>query len=477
MAPHCEPGEPGETTLAVSPEERRRRRRAAVPPQASRPWPLPCAASPVLAALEAELLNADPGDRGGILDRFEARVMAAGTPLVEAGSAPDRRIVSFLRRGPALRGVYLEANRISDATDPGDTLMRPVAGTDLVALSLEMPASWIGTYRFIVPQEPPPAASPHEGVRLEEYRVFAACAQEDPYCRERAVGGRGPVAHGVVALEGAPGVPRGAATPWRRREARVLGPVSGQELALTVLTHPEAGAGCPLVVCLDGEVWERDPLLVRALAAAVDEGRVRAPRLALLHAAGSEQRQLDWACEPGESRALLEAVLAEVGPGVAGEPGMPATGGGTEGAPGRAGDHGVLRGPVVVAGQSLGGLFAMLCAVRHGDLVDAAVAQSASLWWPRREAMSPGPGRWFEEVARRGACAPVVLQAGRLEWNLVGAVLHARSLLEALGALVPTEHDLVTGGHDLAWWRRALPGAIEQALAAAGGREIRQCSE
>ena len=67
--------------------------------------------------------------------------MAAGTPLVEAGSAPDRRIVSFLRRGPALRGVYLEANRISDATDPGDTLMRPVAGTDLVALSLEMPAS------------------------------------------------------------------------------------------------------------------------------------------------------------------------------------------------------------------------------------------------------------------------------------------------------------------------------------------------
>lgn len=428
------------------------RRRAATPPQAARPWPLPRARSPRLTALEESLTRAAPGERDRILDRFEAEVMAAGTPLVEEGSREGARIVSFLRRGPAPRGVYLEANRITDPTDPGEARMLPLGGSDLCALSLEMPSTWIASYRFVVPGSPPPAASPHEGVRLGDYRAFLAHAEQDPHCREHlpaGAGARGPAAHGVLALEEAPGVPHRVTAAWRRRDAVLTAPASGRELDLVVLTHPGAGAGSPLVICLDGEAWLGDALLVEALAAAVEEGRMAPPRLALLCAAEGAQRQIDWACEPAESRALLEAVLALAGPG---------PGHGTGGS----------RPPVVVAGQSLGGLFAMLCAVRHGDLVDAVVAQSASLWWPRSEPVDPGAGRWFEEVGRRGGSAPVVLQGGRLEWNLVGALLHARSLLDAVGALVPAPHDLVTGGHDMAWWRRALPGAIEQAVGAAG---------
>ena len=70
-------------------------------------------------------------------------------------------------------------------------------------------------------------------------------------------------------------------------------------------------------------------------------------------------------------------------------------------------------------------------------------------------------GRWFTEFAdAAGASSPVVVQLGLLENTLATTVLEAREALRSRGELIETPADLVRGGHDIVWWRRALPAGL-----------------
>lgn len=77
-----------------------------------------------------------------------------------------------------------------------------------------------------------------------------------------------------------------------------------------------------------------------------------------LDSGGPKQRESDYASSAEESAALLVSVRETVA-----RAGLP-------------------NNAFVVAGQSMGGLFAALAAVRHPHHIRAAVAQSPSLWWP-----------------------------------------------------------------------------------------------
>src|SRR5699024_8061130 len=123
-------------------------------------------------------------------------------------------------------------------------------------------------------------------------------------------------------------------------------------------------------------------------------------------------------------------------------------------------------GRLIVAGQSFGGLFAMLAAVRHPDLVLGAVAQSPSLWWP--SPLTPWDPRgttWFDEQAVRAAPgAPVLLEVGALEHVLTDRVRAAAALLETRDALIgAAEHP---GGHDVLQWQTTIVDHLHQAIEA-----------
>ncbi|WIY83582.1 enterochelin esterase domain-containing protein [Propionimicrobium sp. PCR01-08-3] len=421
-------------------QAKRFRLMSTIPPHSFRPWPLPTATSPVIRLLE-EGLSEIPGDqKSELVDEFMRTGLADGTPLIESSAAhPERSIVTFCYRGPGAKLCYLAANRLTDHLDPADTLMRRIDSTDLAYLSVEMPNDWIAGYQFITPPEPLPTAPLHEPFTAHQLRSLSKSIRTDPLARDHLPNKLHPELHSVVALAAAPAVPPvSSAEAWQRTDHAITGPVSESQLPVTIFRHPQAGADAPIVLVLDGEVWLADTILIESLNHAIDAGQIPPVQLVLLHSGGPGDRQLDYACELDESELLLERVADVV--------------------------EGSLDAPWIIAGSSLGGLYAMLSAVRHRGPVAGAVAQSPSLWWPTDAPMEPVAGRWFTEFADAdGASSPVVVQCGLLENTLAGDVLHAREALRSRGELIETPVDLVRGGHDIVWWRRTLPiGLIAQ---------------
>lgn len=120
----------------------------------------------------------------------------------------------------------------------------------------------------------------------------------------------------------------------------------------------------------------------------------------------------------------------------------------------------------VVAGQSMGGLFAALSATRHPDLVRAAVAQSPSLWWPTPASPWEHADGWFEERSAADGGAPILLEAGSIDALVSVRCRHTAALLRAQGTLIDyREHP---AGHDVLQWQATLPDALADVLAAIG---------
>ncbi|MFD2758219.1 enterochelin esterase domain-containing protein [Gulosibacter faecalis] len=415
--------------------------RRTTPPHAPRPWPLPIVESPRIRELTAALEAADAAARDTLVEEFLAELEAGGAPLIEPADGPDHRVVTFAYFGPAPH-VYLVANKLTDVFAPAEGRMHRVVNSDLATISVRMPADWLCSYHFLTPDSPFEEA---EGrLTMREVLGQAGVLTSDPRNPNQRPNKLVPHApHSIVALERAPREPETAPyADWRQEQRLLTLPVSGERVTVTVRSHPNASAASPAVLLLDGEVWLDDDLLVGALAARIASGDCPPVHLVYLPSAGPRSRQLDYpadARKQGELLARIRRVLEAVVPG-----------------------H---DGGLVPAGQSLGGLFSMLAAVRFPELVRAAVGQSPSLWWPTLEPPHQSPGAWFAELGAARDTAPCAVQVGHTEWLLQGAVLHAREFLRALDRLVETPGDAVTGGHDVAWWRRTLPDAICAVLA------------
>ena len=120
-------------------------------------------------------------------------------------------------------------------------------------------------------------------------------------------------------------------------------------------------------------------------------------------------------------------------------------------------------GPVMVAGQSYGGLAALEAGLRSDVPVDEFVAQSPSLWWggARR---GVGEGTLMGDL-RGGSVSPrqgvrLRLQVGTLEETMRPVVDGCAQLLDRLGADVELDH--YRSGHDVAWWREGLVRALDE---------------
>ena len=120
-------------------------------------------------------------------------------------------------------------------------------------------------------------------------------------------------------------------------------------------------------------------------------------------------------------------------------------------------------GPVMVAGQSYGGLAALEAAVRSDVPVDEIVAQSPSLWWGG-EQRGVGEGALMGDL-RAGQVRPrqgvrLRLQVGTLEETMCPVVDDCAELLRRLGVAVELDH--YRSGHDVAWWREGLVRALDE---------------
>lgn len=393
---------------------------ARTPPKVPRPEPAPRVASPAIGRLASALAAGDPGASAAFWD-------GATSPIIEPDG--DACIVTFLWRDAAAEQVLLFVNRLTDERDLSRSLMTRLPGTDVWHLAYRMAPDWRASYTFV----PKRAGERAPWLGADDHVAIRAALDHglsDPLnpagCVNRA--GR---QQSVVSL------PRAPVQRWLAPRGVQRGSFSDSHLdgrLVRVYRPDEFVTGGPVVVVLDGDVWAGTQNLAVTVDNLIADGQVRAPLLLLV---ASADRSLRWS-ELSSGGGMPDWIADRLLPWAA------------------------SRWPIgsdprerVVAGQSLGGVTALLTAAERPDAVGAFVSQSASLW-------QPGV---VQRVSRLPAGVRGYLEVGTQEWVLLEP---NRALHQALlAAGVPHDYVEYNGGHDYACWRGGIADGLRSVLGAA----------
>ncbi|EAX7087243.1 esterase family protein [Salmonella enterica] len=363
-------------------------------------------------------------------------------PLVTAiNDADDEREVTFLWRAASpLRGVYVRLNRVTDKDNVAKGMMTQLPTTDIWHLTLRLPASYCGSYTMV---EIPPE-TPDETVLQLGSRFASLVGKADPLNNTPGINVRGNAQESVLALDHAPAQEewsgcRAYAGQLFTSEHRLAGQRRRVRLYL-----PDVPVVQPLglLVLTDGEIWFDHLGVSAAIDAAIRSGRI-APvavlgidninareRVAIL--GGRRELVLDIA------ERLLPTLRAKY--------------------PER---RWADRTQTVLAGQSLGGVTALMAARHAPESFGLVLSHSPSMWWTqdnrnRPDHFSAEERSWVSEHVL-SAPSPAVrthLCVGSLEGSTVPQVKQLHEKLRAAG--VESHCNVYTGGHDYAWWRGAL---------------------
>ncbi|EIL4826083.1 esterase family protein [Salmonella enterica] len=381
---------------------------------------------------------------GGQVDasHFWREANSLALPLVTAiNGADDEREVTFLWRAASpLRGVYVRLNRVTDKDNVAKGMMTQLPTTDIWHLTLRLPASYCGSYTMV---EIPPE-TPGETVLQLGSRFASLVGKADPLNSAPGINVRGNAQESVLALDHAPAQEewsgcRAYAGQLFTSEHRLAGQRRRVRLYL-----PDVPVVQPLglLVLTDGEIWFDHLGVSAAIDAAIRSGRI-APvavlgidninareRIAIL--GGRRELVLDIA------ERLLPALRAKY--------------------PER---RWADRTQTVLAGQSLGGVTALMAARHAPESFGLVLSHSPSMWWTpdncnRPDHFSAEERSWVSEHVL-SAPSPAVrmhLCVGSLEGSTVPQVKQLHEKLRAAG--VESHYSVYTGGHDYAWWRGAL---------------------
>lgn len=405
------------------------------PPKLPRPYPAPLVPSPVIADLERRLGQVLPEKWGAVVADFW-RTHAQRPVLTPTDCS--RPITTFLWRDHEAVEVLLFVNRMTDEQALADSLMWRVPGTDVWWLAFSMDPDWRASYAFL----PRRAAEPAPWVSGDQLRIRQALDRglSDPAnpvsCRNRAG-----ILQSVVELPAAP-AQRWLPGPHDHRRASTEEVVGPGGRRLWVDQPPELTAEAPVILALDGDVWNGRPGqstqdLPGTLANLTIAGLLPPALTIMIDSGGRDQRwrDLDPASRIGDHLADDLLPWARRRYGVRADPDR-----------------------VVVVGQSLGGLVALSAGITHPHAVGRVVAQSASLWQDDLRAALGSrrlPGSRFD------------IQVGRQEWVLRRPNLVLARSLRAAGADVSVA--VHNGGHDYAWWRGGVADGLLRTLGSASG--------
>lgn len=341
--------------------------------------------------------------------------------------------VTFQWGAQAAADCYVILNTITDRArehlDDFCMSVGPGRG-DARALVCALPADAILSYQKVIVG--PSGLDPAVLRDMGEWIRFLEEARPDESNPLRVVNGRGAAASLFVGPDARVVWPsEDLSAPEMRavREHDIAADVSARLSVARqrdVIVHDgEADPTCTLIL-FDGEIWRGNGVgwLTR---------RYPGLRVVTIDAGDLDERETELT-DADRVGALLQAVCDEAG-----------------------------AGPVMVAGQSYGGLAALEVALRLDVPVDEIVAQSPSLWWggARR---GIGEGTLMGDL-RAGSVRPrrdvrLRLQVGTLEQTMRPVVDDCVELLRSKGAAVELDH--YCSGHDVAWWREGLVRALDE---------------
>lgn len=398
--------------------------------------------SPAMAGLAASLAA------GGGTEAFWAEREREGTPLVEPGSLPSTRIVTFLQRG-ATRNVLLFGAPGGDH-DPLERL----GTSDVWFRSYELPSDTRLSYQLApdVPEIP--------GTARERRVAILATSQADPLNRHPWPEGA-PDAfarQSTLTLPGAPeqpglaprpGVARGAL-----REIRIASAHLGNERDVSVYLPPDFRPDDPrnlLLVVLDGRTYLSRVPTPRILDALQAEGRLPPTVAVFVDSIDSATRGRELPGNPDFANFLAGELL----PRIRAETGLAPR-------PDR----------TILAGSSFGGLAAATVPFLRPDAFGNAIALSGSFWW-HPAGTEPSRSNHTAATFAESARLPIrfFLSAGLFERSsashpdgILETSRHLRDVLLAKGYSVSYRE--YAGGHDYYVWR----GVIADGLLALFGR-------
>ena len=340
--------------------------------------------------------------------------------------------VTFQWGAQAAADCYIVLNTITDrAREHLDEFCMSIGPgrSDARSLVCALPADAILSYQRVIVG--PWGLDPSVGTDMGQWIRFLEDARPDGSNPLRVVNGRGAAASLFVGPDARVVWPsQDLSAPEMRavRERNIAADVSARLSVARrndVIVHDsDADPTCTLIL-FDGEIWRNNGVgwLTR---------RYRGLRVVTIDAGDLGAREADLT-DVDRVAALLQAVCDEAG-----------------------------AGPVMVAGQSYGGLAVLEAALRSDLPLDCAVAQSPSLWWGG-EHRGVGEGTLMGDL-RAGSVRPrsdvqLRLQVGTLEQTMRPVVDSCAELVRGLG--VPVDVDHYCSGHDVAWWREGIVRSLD----------------
>ena len=362
--------------------------------------------------------------------RYAEGLPIIGPRLVVDGVDAVR--VTFQWGAQAAADCYIVLNTITDrAREHLDEFCMSIGPgrSDARSLVCALPADAILSYQRVVVG--PWGLDPGVRTDMGEWIRFLGDAGPDESNPLRVVNGRGAAASLFVGPDARVVWPsQDLSAPEMRavREQNIAADVSARLSVARqhdVIVHDgDADPTCTLIL-FDGEIWRGNGVgwLTR---------RYPGLRVVTIDAGDLGVREAELT-DVDRVAALLQAVCDEAGVG-----------------------------PVMVAGQSYGGLAVLEAALRSDLPLDCAVAQSPSLWWGG-EQRGVGEGTLMGDL-RAGSIRPrrdvqLRLQVGTLEQTMCPVVDSCAELVRGLG--VPVDVDYYRSGHDVAWWREGIVRSLD----------------
>ena len=340
--------------------------------------------------------------------------------------------VTFQWGAQAAADCYVVLNTITDRAREHLDEFRMSIGpgrSDARALVCALPADAILSYQRVIVG--PWGLDPGVRTDMGEWIRLLGDARPDGSNPLRVVNGRGAAASLFVGPDARVvwpsedlAAPQMCAPREREIGARVSARLGHTRQRRVVMYDGEADPTCTLIL-FDGEIWRGNGVgwLTR---------RYPGLRVVTIDAGDLGAREAELT-NVNSVVALLRAVCDEAG-----------------------------AGPVMVAGQSYGGLAVLEAALRSDLPLDCAVAQSPSLWWGG-EQRGVGEGTLMGDL-RAGSVRPrrdvqLRLQVGTLEQTMRPVVDSCAELVRGLG--VPVDVDHYRSGHDVAWWREGIVRSLD----------------
>ncbi|MHB2011868.1 alpha/beta hydrolase-fold protein [Klebsiella oxytoca] len=375
------------------------------------------------------------------LNQFWCDIKSVHTPFISEGNndSDKRNVTFFWRSEEILQGVYVRLNRVTDKKDVKKGLMTRVPSTDIWTLTLELPATYRGSYSFI---EIPPGMTPDEISQLGG-RFSPLPGQPDLFNKASEINVR-VFGESILSLDQAP-----EQKEWDDISHTCRGTLSISYSFVAGCKRrvrfylPETPIADPLglLVLPDAETWFGRLDITKAIDIAITNGRI--PPMAVL---GIDNiNESDRVKTLGGNKDFILDIAGNLLPQIYK-------------------DHPNIiwagRSKTVFAGQSLGGVSALMAALYAPQIFGMVISHSPSMWWsPERKTpvmFSENDSSWVSKqmLSMTKRDVNIRLGIGSLEGSMVSHVKNLHKMLRAAG--MKSELSIYTGGHDYAWWRGAI---------------------